>query len=213
MRKFENIAGNDGIGPGNRRSGFTLIEMMAAVAVFGILVSIALPAITRSMDSMASRQNAESLGGRLRLARSQALSSFSDVVVYLNRDGAGTYTVHLDNGGGTGVPDDVNFDATNKNNGIVDANEQVFDPVNLPPRTVFGYVPGGMNSDGEFINEAISFEGAPPRLTFGADGTSDAAGWISVMPLDDFLEQRPGRDYLVEVTATTGEVRVVRAAH
>ncbi len=213
MRQFESSAGNNGKGRGSRCAGFTLIEMMAAVAVFGILVSIALPAITRSMDSMTSRQNAESLSSRLRLARAQSLSSFSDVIVYLNRDGAGTYTVHMDNGGGTGVPGDADFDAANKNNGTVDANEQVFDPVRLPPRTVFGYVPGGMNSEGEFINEAISFDGAPPRLTFSADGTSDAAGWISVMPLDDFLDQRPGRDYLVEVLATTGEVRVVRAAH
>ncbi len=213
MKQFEHGARMFGEGREVRRAGFTLIELMAAVAVFGILVSVALPAITRSMDSMTSRQNAESLCSRLRLARAQSLSSFSDVVVYLNRDGVGTYTVHMDNGGGSGVPGDVNFDAGNKNNGVVDANEQVFDPVNLPPRTVFGYVPGGMNSDGVFINEAISFDGTPPRLTFSADGTSDAAGWVSVMPLDDFLEQTPGRDYLVEVVATTGEVRVVRAEH
>jgi hypothetical protein len=33
------------------------------------------------------------------------------------------------------------------------------------------------------------------------------------MPLTDFLDQNPGRDYLVEVTSTTGEVRTVRAGH
>ena len=69
------------------RAGFTLVELMAAVAVFGILLSIAVPSVYHSMDSMESRQNAESLSGRLRLARSQALSSYSDVVVYFNRDG------------------------------------------------------------------------------------------------------------------------------
>ncbi|MCB1162962.1 MAG: prepilin-type N-terminal cleavage/methylation domain-containing protein [Candidatus Krumholzibacteriia bacterium] len=195
------------------RAGFTLVELMAAVAVFGILLSIAVPSVYHSMDSMESRQNAESLSGRLRLARSQALSSYSDVVVYFNRDGAGTYTVHVDNGGGTGTPDDPDFDPANKNNGVVDDEERVFTPVSLPARCVFGYVPGATTGDGVFLDTAISFAGAPKRVTFRADGTCDASGWISVMPLEDFLDQEPGRDYLVELTSTTGEVRVERAQH
>lgn len=197
----------------SRRAGFTLVELMAAVAVFGILISIAVPSVYRSMDSMESRQNAESLSGRLRLARSQALRSYSDVIVYFNRDGVGTYTVHLDNGGGTGTPDDPDFDPANKNNGVVDAAEQVFTPVSLPERCVFGYVVGAANGDGDFIDEAISFDGAPKRVTFHADGTCDDSGWVCVMPLQNFLDQEPGHDYLVELRATTGEVFVERAQH
>lgn len=196
-----------------QRAGFTLIELMAAVAVFGILVSIAAPAVYRSMDTMQSKQDAESLGGRLRLARSQAVSGFCDVVVFINRDGAGTYTVLVDNGGGNGTPDDPNFVAANKNNGLPDANERLMSPVRLAERAVFGYVPGAMNAGGDFLDEAISFDGNPPRITFHADGTADADGWISVLPLEDFLEQTPGRDYLIEITATTGEVAVARAEH
>jgi len=194
-----------------RAAGFTLVELMAAVAVFGILVSIAVPSVYRSMDTMESKQNAEALGGRLRLARAQALSTYSDVIVYFNRDGIGTYTVHLDNGGGTGLPGDVDFDPAHKNNGAVDEGERVFPPNELPERAVFGYVPGATLSDGTFIDGAFGFDGNPPRLTFHADGTCESDGWISVMPLTDFLEQEPGRDYLVEVTSTTGEVRAVRA--
>lgn len=113
--------------PSGWRAGFTLVELMAAVAVFGILLSIAVPSVYRSMDSMESRQNAESLSGRLRLARSQALSTYSDVIVYFNRDGQGTYTVHVDNGGGTGTPEDPDFEPANKNNGVVDDAERVLD--------------------------------------------------------------------------------------
>jgi len=198
---------------GLREEGFTLVELMAAVAVFGILISIAVPGVLRSMDTMECKQNAESLGGRLRLARAQALSSFSDVVVYFNRDGLGTYTVHLDNGGGTGIPGDADFDPASKNNGVVDEGETISPPIALPERTVFGYVPGAMTSGGAYLDKAISFDGTPPRLTFRADGTCEDDGWVCVMPLEDFLEQDPGRDYVVEVTSTTGEVRTLRAVH
>ena len=198
---------------GLRADGFTLVELMAAVAVFGILVSIAVPGVLRSMDTMESKQNAESLGGRLRLARAQSLSTFSDVVVYFNRDGVGTYTVHLDNGGGTGIPGDADFDPANKNNGVVDEGEAVGPPIALPERAVFGYVPGAMTSGGDFLDKAIGFDGTPPRVTFHADGTCEDDGWICVMPLEDFLDQDPGRDFLVEVTSTTGEVRTLRAEH
>ena len=74
-------------------------------------------------------------------------------------------------------------------------------------------MPGATTSTGQFIDSAFGFGGNPPRLTFHADGTCEDDGWISVMPLTDFLDQNPGRDYLVEVTSTTGEVRTVRAGH
>jgi len=193
--------------------GFTLIEMMAAVGIFGILLAFAIPPIYQSMDTVSGQQSAEALGGRLRLARSQALSGYANVIVYFNRDGVGTYTVHIDNGGGTGIPGDPGFDIANKNNGLVDNGEQVSTPVELAERTVFGYVPGGMTSGGEFLDAAIGFDGNPPRVTFRADGTSDANGWVAVMPLVDFLEQNPGRDFAVEVASSTGEIRVLRIGY
>ncbi|MCP4547754.1 MAG: prepilin-type N-terminal cleavage/methylation domain-containing protein [bacterium] len=195
------------------RAGFTLIEMMAAVCIFGIVIAIGLPQLLQSMDTVNSRQCADAISGRLRLARSQSVTNNSDVVVYFNRNGVGTYTVHVDNGGGTGNPSDPAFTATNRNNGQVDANESVYQTINLEERVVFGYIPGGMNSTGEFLDASLSFQGVPKRVIFHPDGTASEDGWISVMPVEDFLEQQIGREFLVEVTSSTGEIRVLSTTH
>ena len=195
------------------RAGFTLIELMASVTIFGILISIAVPQLYQSMDNANCRQSADALGGRLRLARSQALSNNADVIVYFNRDGAGSYTVHVDNGGGTGVPGDANFDPVNRNNGSIDSNETIFTPMRLEDRVVYGYVPGGMNSSGEFLTAALSFSGTPQSLTFHTDGSASEDGWLAIMPLEDFLDQKTGRDFLVEVTSSTGEIRVLNTEY
>jgi prepilin-type N-terminal cleavage/methylation domain-containing protein len=188
--------------------GFTMLELMATVSIVAILLAISIPAIYRGMHTLNSRQDADGLSGRLRLARSQALTTFSDVVVYFGLDGANTYTVHLDNGGGTGLPDDPDYVTANRNNGSIDANELVKQPIELREGTVFGYIPGGMNSAGEALTEAISLPGDPPRLTFRADGTADTNGSVALLPLMDFLDQIPGRDFLVEIRSSTGEIKV-----
>ena len=190
--------------------GFTLIELMAGVAVTGILLSIAIPGIYRSMDSLSSRQDADALGGRLRLARAQSLTANSDVIVYFGMGGAGTYTVHVDNGGGSGMPEDPDFDIANKNNGQIDDNETVMQTIDFSGRSAFGYVPGGKNSAGEFLTTAINLPGNPKRVTFSPDGTAGGDGHVVVMPIVDFLEQTPGRDYILEITASTGEIDVHR---
>jgi len=193
--------------------GFTLLELMVGVSIFGILLAVSIPPLVRSMDTQSSANQAGAVASRLRLARSQSLNAFSDVIVYFNRDGAGTYTVHVDNGGGSGTPADVNFDAANRNNGQVDANEPVFQPVRLDERLVFGYVVGAKTAGGDFLHAPISFAGTPQRLVFHADGTASETGWISVMPLQDFLDQDPGREFLVEVNSSTGEIEVHVTEH
>jgi prepilin-type N-terminal cleavage/methylation domain-containing protein len=187
-------------------SGFTLLELMVGVSIFGILLAVSIPPLVRSMDTQGSANQAGALASRLRLARSQSLTACADVVVYFNRDGAGTYTVHVDNGGGNGTPDDANFVAANRNNGQVDANEPVQQPVSVQERLVFGYVVGAKTDGGEFLGAPISFAGTPQRVTFHSDGTASEDGWVSVMPLQDFLDQEAGREYLVEINGTTGEV-------
>jgi prepilin-type N-terminal cleavage/methylation domain-containing protein len=192
------------------RSGFTLIELMVGVSITGILLAMSIPPIVSSMHKSSARQSADALSGRLRLARSQALTGHYDVIVYFNLDHVGSYSVHLDNGGGTGIPGDPDFVAANRNNGLIDEGEIINPAVDLGEQVVFGYVPGGKNSHGQFLDEAISFAGTPPQLTFHANGTCSESGWACLMPLAQFLDQEPGTDFLVELTEATGEVRVVK---
>ena len=68
--------------------GFTLIELMVAVALLAILVGYAQPALQTLLFKEAQTTAINSLIGHLQLARSEAIMRNSDVVVCKSSDGA-----------------------------------------------------------------------------------------------------------------------------
>jgi len=54
--------------------GFTLVECLIVVAVFGILIAAAAPPMSRFMQAMQARQNTNDLMSSLLLARSEAVT-------------------------------------------------------------------------------------------------------------------------------------------
>lgn len=64
-----------------RSQGFTLVEMMVTVAVAAILISIAMPSLNQIADSNALKATTRDLVSTINTARSQSISTRTDVLV------------------------------------------------------------------------------------------------------------------------------------
>ena len=82
--------------------GFTLLELLATLAVCGILSAIALPHVTQWLDNARLRNTVMDLFVELQNARMTAVSKNRNVIVAFNTDNHGivdgTYTIFVDNG-------------------------------------------------------------------------------------------------------------------
>jgi len=67
--------------------GFTLIEAMIVVAVFGVLLALAAPPLTDFLESVQARQNTNDLLGSILLARSEAIARNSTISMCMIREG------------------------------------------------------------------------------------------------------------------------------
>lgn len=65
----------------NSNKGFTLLELMVAIAIFAIVLSIALPNYTTSIASMRLNSDTESVFSAMQLARSEAVTRRASVSV------------------------------------------------------------------------------------------------------------------------------------
>ena len=64
--------------------GFTLLELMAVMALLALLVGLVLPSLMRSWERAGSRANIRTLTSALRLARSEAATQGHRVRLFLN---------------------------------------------------------------------------------------------------------------------------------
>jgi prepilin-type N-terminal cleavage/methylation domain-containing protein len=83
--------------------GFTLIELMLAVAVTVTVLGMAVPVTTNGIESVRVAGATRSMASRIALARIDALRRSSTVALRFEPDGSDyTFTVHID-GNGNGV--------------------------------------------------------------------------------------------------------------
>jgi general secretion pathway protein H len=67
-------------------AGFTLFEMLAVLAILGLVAALAIPALRRPPDSLRLEAASRSLASALRLSRAQAIGRNTDVVVTVHAD-------------------------------------------------------------------------------------------------------------------------------
>jgi prepilin-type N-terminal cleavage/methylation domain-containing protein len=100
--------------------GFSLIEVMIAVAMIGILSAIAVSSIIRQRNNANLRDAVSTIRGDFEMARSRAIRDNAFVPVILDTDG---YTIFIDNGGsGGGIAD----------NWVQDGDEKILCSRKLP---------------------------------------------------------------------------------
>lgn len=113
------------------RSGFTLVELMVVIAIFTILMAIALPSISRMKRGHEVSGTLREMLTILRLARIVAIEENEVTAVAVDAD-ADTFEAFVDDGGsdatdsdGDGVPDSLN-------NGIRDVGERIIGAPIIP---------------------------------------------------------------------------------
>ncbi|MEE3330801.1 MAG: prepilin-type N-terminal cleavage/methylation domain-containing protein [Myxococcota bacterium] len=71
-------------------AGFTLLEVVIAVAIMGVLVAISVPSFTAWRSNLEARSSARAMADVLNAARSNAIRSSTPQIVYLRIAGVGT---------------------------------------------------------------------------------------------------------------------------
>jgi type IV fimbrial biogenesis protein FimT len=87
------------VSPKRHRNGFTLIELMIALAIFGLLLMLAAPAYTRFLANTQVRTAAETIMNGVRTAQTEAIKRNAQVAFVL--DDAVGWTIQLVEDGST----------------------------------------------------------------------------------------------------------------
>ena len=127
-----------------RELGFTMIELVIAVAIFAIMAAIAIPGFSTWLPNYRLKGAVRDLKSTMELSRLRAIRQNANVVLAFDT-GNNSYTVFVDNGAGGGVADDF----------TQNGSEVVLKTVNLPS---------------DVTMYEVSFSGGATRCGFNSRG-------------------------------------------
>ena len=177
-------------------TGFTVIELLIAVGILGILSSIAIPSYNAWLPKTRVNSAARELFTELQLAKMKAISENNDYV--------------------------ITFDGANNTDRIYDDDDNDFatagaeweelvkavDIDNRHPGISYGYV-SGESPSGSVITKAVTFSGSPRRVAFSPTGLANKNGSIYLVPTADTSNSRKDRQRVITILKT-GRVRLYR---
>ncbi len=173
------------------QKGFTLTELMVAVALIGIVVSLAVPSFKESLLRIRLRSATRALSSDIRLARSEALSRNKLIFVVFPTTGT-RYTIREDSITGPVI---MSVDLAEEYIGV---SFGVGGVDSKPP----GVLPLGAPTD------PVDFEDNNIRLD--AMGRSMKGASISPENGEIYLTNTQGEVYCITVLGTSGRVKVYR---
>lgn len=185
--------------------GFTLVEMMIAVSVLGLILAIGTPPVIQFLRHIQSNDAAQIVTGILRKARSAAIQEKNEYVVFFDLVNS-QVSILDDDGGGQGNPTNSGFNPLNRGNGRVDKNERMFGPYQLPKGQVFGFIGGTVGPDSNYVTSPVTFSGSPPQVVFFPNGSTNEEGLVFVMPEIEFREQKKGTEKMMIIRRSTGSI-------
>ena len=159
----------------NKQMGFTLIEMMVAMAVLAIVVSMALPSFRLMIANTQIRSVAESVRNGLQLARAEAVKRNESVIFTLNADrswqlGCVNVVIDLDGDGRDDCPAVIMQKGIKEGGGravtVVGAGQATFTSLGTLAPIV------GQLVRVDFTSTTVATGTTPLRITLGTGGNA-----------------------------------------
>ena len=200
--------------------GITLIELLVAIAIVGILAVLVAPEIGRFRSNYNARSCATDLIQYMRVARAMAIKENREyLIVFDTTANNQRYLIGFDGNGDNdlitvdsdtfGICNDADGDRLPEGDALVNGVPSCVRVVDLNDcgnDIIFGYTAGTTPPNGPNASvipaSGINFSGTPPTAEFDSDGSTDKLGSVY------FQQTIRGYSYCVRISNTSGSMNM-----
>jgi len=200
--------------------GITLIELLVAIAIVGILAVLVAPELGRFRSNYNARSCATDLIQYMRVARAMAIKENREyLIVFDTTANNQRYLIGFDGNGDNdlvtvnfdtfGICKDTDGDRLPNNDTAANGVPSCVRVVNLRDcgnNIIFGYTAGTTPPNGPNVSaipaSGVNFSGIPPTAEFDSDGSTDKLGSVY------FQQTIRGYSYCVRISFNTGQMNM-----